>query len=96
MRRCGACVQESSRILGVNTAQWRQIDPQAQLQTTRLGAAAGRRPDRSDRDVICRDPQAGLSEQCFARSRRGKAMFERAWGEPRQGRGDRLDVSRPE
>jgi hypothetical protein len=30
--------EESNRILGVNTAQWRQVDLQAQLQTTRLDA----------------------------------------------------------
>ncbi len=29
---------ESNRILGVSTAQWRQVDLQAQLQTTRLDA----------------------------------------------------------
>jgi hypothetical protein len=31
---------ESNRILGVNTAQWRQVDLQAQFQTTRLDAEA--------------------------------------------------------
>jgi hypothetical protein len=29
---------ESNRILGVSTAQWRQVDLQPQLQTTRLDA----------------------------------------------------------
>ena len=29
--------KESNRILGVSTAQRRQVDLQAQLQTTRLG-----------------------------------------------------------
>jgi hypothetical protein len=29
---------ESNRILGVSTAQWRQVDLQAQLQATRLDA----------------------------------------------------------
>jgi hypothetical protein len=29
---------ESNRILGVSTAQWRQVDLQTQLQTTRLDA----------------------------------------------------------
>jgi hypothetical protein len=29
---------ESNRILGVSTAQWRQVDLQAQLQMTRLDA----------------------------------------------------------
>jgi hypothetical protein len=33
-----ALYKESNRILGVNTAQWRQVDLQAQLQTTRLDA----------------------------------------------------------
>ena len=30
--------QESNRILGVRTAQWRKVDLQAQLQLTRLDA----------------------------------------------------------
>jgi hypothetical protein len=30
--------QESNRILGVSTAQWRKVDLQAQLQLTRLDA----------------------------------------------------------
>jgi len=30
--------KESNRILGVSTAQWRQVDLQTQLQTTRLDA----------------------------------------------------------
>ena len=29
-------IEESNRILGVSTAQWRQVDLQTQLQTMRL------------------------------------------------------------
>jgi len=31
-------LKESNRILGVSTAQWRQVDLHAQLQATRLDA----------------------------------------------------------
>jgi hypothetical protein len=31
-------IEESNRILGVSTAQWRQVDLQTQLQTMRLDA----------------------------------------------------------
>jgi len=37
-RREGRRISESNRILGVNTAQWRKVNLQAQLQMTRLDA----------------------------------------------------------
>jgi len=72
MRRCGACVQESNRILGVNTAQWRQIDLQAQLQTTRLGTAVARIGQIATLSAATRKPayqnsasrDLGVARQC--------------------------------
>ena len=61
---------ESNRILGVNTAQWRQVDLQAQFQTTRLDAEAV--------DRCC----FGIEQSIFAAPHTPRIRLLSYWGRP--------------
>jgi hypothetical protein len=72
--------KESNRILGVSTAQWRQVDLQTQLQTTRLDAeGADRRCFGIEQSIFAapHTPRIRLLSLAAARQREGPSAGQK-------------------